>query len=37
MEVREEIHDTFYGQRELILRDSNGFWLTFGQPMQNRF
>lgn len=36
VEVREEIHDTFYGQREFIIRDLNGFWLTFGQPIQNR-
>lgn len=25
-------HDTFYGMREFIIRDLNGFWLTFGQP-----
>jgi uncharacterized glyoxalase superfamily protein PhnB len=36
VEVREEIHDTFYGQREFIIRDLNGFWLTFGQPIQDR-
>ena len=25
-------HDTFYGMRELIIRDVNRFWLTFGEP-----
>jgi len=29
--VQEEPHDTFYGMRELILRDCNGFWVTFGE------
>jgi hypothetical protein len=24
-------HDTFYGMRELIIRDLNRFWITFGQ------
>jgi uncharacterized glyoxalase superfamily protein PhnB len=28
----EDVHDTFYGMREFILRDCNGFWITFGQP-----
>jgi uncharacterized glyoxalase superfamily protein PhnB len=36
VEVREDLHDTFYGQREFIIRDLNGFWLTFGQPLQER-
>jgi hypothetical protein len=27
----EDLHDTFYGMREFILRDCNGFWITFGQ------
>jgi uncharacterized glyoxalase superfamily protein PhnB len=31
-EVVEELHDTFYGMREFIVRDCNGFWITFGQP-----
>ena len=31
VEVVEEPHDTFYGNRELIVRDLNGFWITFGQ------
>jgi uncharacterized glyoxalase superfamily protein PhnB len=30
--VREEPHDTFYGMREFIIRDPNGFWITFGEP-----
>jgi uncharacterized glyoxalase superfamily protein PhnB len=33
-EVVEGLHDTFYGMREFIIRDVNGFWLTFGQPVQ---
>src|SRR5882724_4270900 len=32
VEVVENLHDTFYGMREFIIRDSNGFWITFGQP-----
>jgi uncharacterized glyoxalase superfamily protein PhnB len=27
----EEPHDTFYGMRELIVRDLNRFWVTFAQ------
>lgn len=30
--VVEPPHDTFYGMRELIIRDLNGFWITFGEP-----
>ena len=30
--VQEPPHDTEYGQREFIIRDVNGFWLTFGEP-----
>ncbi|MCC8363538.1 hypothetical protein LK996_10685 [Lysobacter sp. A6] len=26
-------HDTFYGMREFIIRDNNGFWLTFGEQI----
>jgi uncharacterized glyoxalase superfamily protein PhnB len=29
--VQAEPHDTFYGMREFIIRDCNGFWVTFGQ------
>ncbi len=32
VEIREEPHDTFYGMREFIIRDINGFWITFGEP-----
>ncbi|HEY0727670.1 MAG TPA: DUF3471 domain-containing protein [Pyrinomonadaceae bacterium] len=31
VDVIEQPHDTFYGQRELIIRDLNRFWITFGQ------
>ncbi|HJX91982.1 MAG TPA: VOC family protein [Pyrinomonadaceae bacterium] len=32
VEVIEKPHDTFYGMHELIIRDLNRFWLTFGEP-----
>ncbi|KGQ19974.1 Glyoxalase/bleomycin resistance protein/dioxygenase [Lysobacter dokdonensis DS-58] len=32
--VFEGPHDTFYGMREFIVRDNNGFWLTFGEPLR---
>jgi uncharacterized glyoxalase superfamily protein PhnB len=31
VEIVEAPHDTFYGMRELIVRDLNGFWVTFGE------
>lgn len=31
VEVVEGLHDTFYGMRELVIRDLNRFWITFGQ------
>ena len=31
VEVIKDPHDTFYGMREIIIRDLNGFWITFGQ------
>jgi uncharacterized glyoxalase superfamily protein PhnB len=31
VDVIEGPHDTFYGMREFILRDLNGFWVTFGE------
>jgi uncharacterized glyoxalase superfamily protein PhnB len=31
VEVVKEIHETFYGMREFIIRDLNGFWITFGR------
>jgi uncharacterized glyoxalase superfamily protein PhnB len=33
VEVVEDVHDTFYGTREFIIRDLNRFWITFGQPI----
>jgi uncharacterized glyoxalase superfamily protein PhnB len=30
-EIVEDLHDTFYGMREFVIRDCNGFWITFGQ------
>jgi uncharacterized glyoxalase superfamily protein PhnB len=33
VEVFKEVHDTFYGMREFIIRDVNRFWITFGQPV----
>ncbi len=32
-EVVEDLHDTFYGAREFIIRDPNRFWITFGQRL----
>ncbi|HMG87614.1 MAG TPA: VOC family protein [Terracidiphilus sp.] len=32
-EIVEDLHDTFSGMREFIIRDCNGFWITFGQPI----
>jgi len=34
--TQEAPHDTEYGQREFIIRDLNGFWITFGEPMKPR-
>ena len=34
VQIVEEVHDTFYGMREFIVRDINGFWITFGQPIK---
>ena len=31
VDVIERPHDTFYGMREVIIRDLNRFWITFGQ------
>lgn len=30
-ELVEDLHETFYGMHEFIVRDPNGFWITFGQ------
>lgn len=32
VEIVEGPHDTFYGMREVIIRDLNRFWITFAQP-----
>jgi len=36
VEVVEEPHDTVYGMREIIIRDINRFWITFGEEMEKR-
>ena len=33
VDVVELPHDTFYGMHELIIRDLNRFWITFGQEI----
>ncbi|HJT66038.1 MAG TPA: VOC family protein [Pyrinomonadaceae bacterium] len=33
VDVVEPPHDTFYGMHELIIRDLNRFWITFGQEI----
>jgi uncharacterized glyoxalase superfamily protein PhnB len=33
VDIVEELHGTFYGMREFIIRDCNRFWITFGQPI----
>jgi uncharacterized glyoxalase superfamily protein PhnB len=35
VQLQEQIHDTFYGMREFIIRDNNGFWITFGESKQS--
>ena len=34
VQVVKDLYDAFYGMREFIVRDINGFWVTFGQPVQ---
>jgi hypothetical protein len=34
VEIVEGPHNMFYGMREIIVRDPNGFWLTFGQQLR---
>ena len=36
VEVVKAPHDTHYGMRELIIRDLNRFWITFGQALHER-
>jgi hypothetical protein len=33
VEIVEDVHETEYGMRELIVRDLNRFWITFGQAL----
>jgi len=33
IEIVEGPHNMFYGMREFIVRDLNGFWITFGQEV----
>src|SRR5882762_3499655 len=35
VQIVEDPHD-FYRMREFIIRDFNGFWITFGQPIQTQ-
>ena len=34
VDVVEAPHDTEYGMRELIIRDLNRFWITFGESLR---
>jgi uncharacterized glyoxalase superfamily protein PhnB len=34
VQIRLGLEETFYGTREFIVRDPNGFWLTFGQDLR---
>jgi uncharacterized glyoxalase superfamily protein PhnB len=34
VQIRLGLEETFYGTREFIVRDPNGFWLTFGQDLK---
>ena len=34
VQIRVGLNETFYGTREFIVRDLNGFWLTFGQDLE---
>jgi uncharacterized glyoxalase superfamily protein PhnB len=36
VQVIEGLHETFYGMREFVIRDVNGFWVTFGEPVQTQ-
>jgi uncharacterized glyoxalase superfamily protein PhnB len=33
VQIRVGLNETFYGTREFIIKDPNGFWLTFGQDL----
>lgn len=34
-EIVEGPHNMFYGMREIIVRDLNGFWITFGEEVSS--
>jgi len=34
VEIIEAPHNMFYGMREVIIRDLNGFWITFGEGVE---
>lgn len=34
VQVEAALYDTFYGMREFIIRDLNGFWITFGRDLE---
>lgn len=36
VDVVEPPYDAFHGNRELIIRDINGFWLTFAEPLDRQ-
>lgn len=36
VQVVEPPYDAFHGNRELILRDPDGFWITFAQPVSQK-
>jgi len=36
VEIIKDLHKTFYGMREFIIRDVNRFWLTFAQFASTR-
>jgi hypothetical protein len=36
VEIVEGPHNMFYGMREVIIRDLNGFWVTFGSRFRLR-
>lgn len=33
VELKQELYNAFYGMREFIVRDPNGFWVTFGERL----
>lgn len=35
VEIVEGLNDTFYGHRIFIIRDLNGFWITFAQILES--